>query len=299
MKTEALISVCIITYNQQDFIRQAIESILSQQTDYSFEVNVFNDASTDNTGEVINDIIKTHPKGAFIRHHVHSQNIGLAANYIYSIRNSTGKYIAICEGDDYWNGKNKLQKQVDFLEKNTDYFLCFHKAVRLNVVQNLYSVYPSTDQTDFSDRTFFYLSTIPMASVVFRNTEKIYFNDKSVQLDFNLLCSLLSLGKAHMINEVMSVYRVHKKATTFQRSAQDFKLRLSCLLAESKYKGFNKVVKKEIGRLYLVHVLQLLNGFPGQTSLTERINYLVNALIISKTSNNYLNDYKMIIRSIL
>jgi len=299
MKNDALISVCMITYNQQDYIKQAVDSVLSQETDYSFELNIFNDASTDNTDDVIRSIIDAHPKGKLIHYHLHPENIGLSANYIFSIKNCMGKYVAICEGDDYWIDNHKLQKQVDYLEKNPGCYLCFHKAIRLNVEDNLYAVYPLIEQVDFTDRNFFSLTTIPMASVVFRNTEKIYFNDQSVQLDFNLLCSLMSLGVAHMVNEVMSVYRVHYKATTFCRSAQDFKHRLNCLLAESQYKGYNTVVKKEIGRLYVLHVLQLLTTFPDQTNFKEKLNYLLHSLLISKTAKNYLQDYKTILKFIL
>ena len=175
MKTDALISVCMITYNQESYIKQAIESVLSQDTTFDFELNVFNDASTDNTDEVIRSIINSHPRGNLIKYHVHDGNIGLAGNYIYAVRKCTGKYVAICEGDDYWIDNTKLQKQVAFLEENPGYYLCFHKAIRLNVEEHLYVVYPATEQTDFSDRNFFSLSTIPMASVLFRNTGKIIF----------------------------------------------------------------------------------------------------------------------------
>ncbi len=294
-----MISVCMITYNHEEYIRQAIEGVLNQKTAYQFELVIFNDASTDNTDVIIREIKQTHPKGNLINYIKHKKNIGLSANYIFSIEYCKGKYVAICEGDDYWIDSCKLQRQVEFLEQNKHYYFCFHKAIRLNVEEYQYAIYPLTEQTDFSDRNFFSLSTIPMASVVFRNTERIYFNDQSVQLDFNLLCSLLSIGNAYMLNEVMSVYRVHKKATTFKRSAQDFKLRISCLLKESKFKGYNTVVKKEIGRLYVLHVLQLLNTFPGETSFREKLNYLTHSLAISKTSKNYLKDYKTILRSIL
>ncbi len=289
----------MITYNHQEYIKDAILSVLEQETNFQFELNVFDDFSTDKTGDVINELVNDHPKGNLINYIKQEKNLGLAGNYIYSVRHCKGNYIALCEGDDYWIDKTKLQKQVDFLEKNPAYYLCFHKAIRLNIENHLYSVYPDVQQVDFSGKNFFYLTTIPMASVVFRNTKNIYFNEKSIQLDFNLLCSLMSLGDAHMINEVMSVYRVHHKAATFKRTAEDFKLRLSCLRKESDFKGYNTVVKKEIGRLYIVHVLQLLSNFPGQTNLREKINYLAHSLLIPKTAKNYLKDYNTILGHIL
>jgi len=289
----------MITYNHEACIGKAIESVLAQNTSYAFELEIFNDASTDNTDSIIREIMQTHPRGNLVNYHLHEKNIGLSANYIFSINNCKGKYVAICEGDDYWIDFNKLQKQVDFLEKNEVCYLCFHKAIRLNVEKHLYSVYPSVTQLDFSDKDFFSLSTIPMASVVFRNTDKIYFNEQSVQLDFNLLCSLMSVGTAHMINEVMSVYRIHSKGATFDRSAKDLKKRINCLLAESKYTGYNDVVKKEIGRLYGFHILQFLTVFPGQTTFHEKLDYLFKLFMIPKSRGNYIKEYKAILKSIL
>lgn len=288
----------MITYNHEKFIKDALTGVLEQIIDFSMEVNVFDDCSTDNTKKVIHKIISEHPKGKLVNYIRHEKNIGLDSNYIYSIKYCKGKYVAICEGDDYWIDKNKLQKQVDFLQRHPDYYLCFHKGIRLEVANGKYSVYPAEKHLDYDDFNFFLMPTIPMASVVFRNTDKIQFSTDTIQLDFNLLCSLLSLGKARMINEVMSVYRVHSNAATYHRSAAYFKQRILLLKNESKYKLFNKTVRKEIGRMYVAHVCQLIETFPNQIKLSEKLKYFFGFIFIQKTSGNYYNSYKQILKSI-
>src|SRR5688572_28210585 len=84
------VSVCMITFNQEDYIRQAVESVLSQELSYPFELVIFNDASTDHTDRVIKEIIQVHPRGKLIQYYVHETNIGLSANYIYSINHCKG-----------------------------------------------------------------------------------------------------------------------------------------------------------------------------------------------------------------
>jgi glycosyltransferase involved in cell wall biosynthesis len=288
----------MITYNQEAYIKQAIESVLAQETSYIFELNIFNDGSTDKTDAIIREVISCHPRASLINYHLQEKNIGLWANYIYSIKYCKGEFVAICEGDDYWIDKTKLQKQVDFLQRHSDYHLCFHKGLRIEVAKGKYSVYPVGEQLDFNDSNFFLMPTIPMASVVFRNTDKIQFSKDTIQLDFNLLCSLLSLGKARMINEVMSVYRVHENAATFQRTAAYFKQRIFLLKNESKYKLFSKTVRKEIGRMYGSHICQLIQTFPNEIKLSEKLKYFFGFIFIPKTNGNYYNSYKQILKSI-
>jgi len=123
-----MVSVCVITYKHEQFIEQTLENILSQQVNFDFEVIVSDDCSPDNTVAVINDFIARHPKGHLVKFYPQEKNIGVLPNFIFALKACTGKYTAICEGDDYWTNNTKLQQQVDFLEANTDYAICFHKA---------------------------------------------------------------------------------------------------------------------------------------------------------------------------
>src|SRR5690606_34101688 len=123
-----LISVCMITYNHEAYIKQAIEGILMQQTNFDVELIIADDCSTDRTETIIRELIENHSENFKIKYYRHDINIGMMPNFIFSLKKCTGKYIALCEGDDYWTDPLKLQKQVDFLEGNPEYGICFHNV---------------------------------------------------------------------------------------------------------------------------------------------------------------------------
>jgi len=129
-----LLSISVVTYNQKDYIKQCLDGILMQQTDFKFEIILGEDASTDGTREICKDYANRFPDKIrlFLRRredviYINGNATG-RFNMIENIKNCRGKYIALCEGDDYWTDPLKLQKQVDFLELNTNYSACFHKV---------------------------------------------------------------------------------------------------------------------------------------------------------------------------
>lgn len=116
-----IVSVFVMTYNHELFIEQSLEGILMQKTNFDVEIVVGEDCSTDNTRKIVLNYANKYP-GKF-KLLLHKQNIGALANQNAVFQSCTGKYIAFCEGDDYWTDPLKLQKQVDFLEANEDYGL--------------------------------------------------------------------------------------------------------------------------------------------------------------------------------
>ncbi|WP_395052113.1 glycosyltransferase family 2 protein [Flavobacterium sp.] len=120
-----ILSVCVITYGHEYFIEKSLQSILMQECDFEYNIIVCNDNSPDNTEDKVQSILKNHPKSSLIKYHNHEKNIGAMPNFLFALQKCNGKYIAICEGDDYWIDKNKIQNQVSFLENNKDYSLCF------------------------------------------------------------------------------------------------------------------------------------------------------------------------------
>lgn len=124
---EPLVSILCNSYNHADFIRDAFEGILSQKTDFSYEVIVHDDCSTDGTQEIVNEYIRKYP-GIFIPF-FETENQYAKGNIdslmAVSLPLAKGKYIAFCEADDYWNVPDKLQRQVDFLENNPEYGLVY------------------------------------------------------------------------------------------------------------------------------------------------------------------------------
>lgn len=117
----------MITYNHEKYIREAIEGVLMQECDFEIELIIANDCSTDQTDNVIQDILESHPKASSIKYIKHNNNLGMMPNFIFALQQCNGQHIAVCEGDDYWTDPFKLQKQVDFLDNNSEYVICWTK----------------------------------------------------------------------------------------------------------------------------------------------------------------------------
>ena len=121
-----LVSVCVITFNHEKYIEQAIKSILSQETNFPIELVIGDDCSIDNTSKIILKYKKKYPKKiVYLRR---KKNLGMMKNFIDTLKHCRGKYIAMCEGDDCWIDPNKLQKQVDFLENNLEFSISTHNV---------------------------------------------------------------------------------------------------------------------------------------------------------------------------
>lgn len=133
-KTDIAISVNMITYNHVKYIRQAIESILNQKTNFKFELLIHDDASTDGTIDIIKEYADKYPD--IVRPYYEEKNQYSQGNrrisYTFNNPRARGKYIASCEGDDFWIDENKLQYQYDFLESHPEYIAHYHAAKIVN-----------------------------------------------------------------------------------------------------------------------------------------------------------------------
>ena len=133
MKSEPEVSILCITYNQSKYIRKTLEGFLDQETDFPFEIIIHDDASTDGTQEILREYEKRYPNIIKVIYEKENNfmNAALQGGYFRGLLESfaSGKYIATCEGDDFWIEKKKLQVQYDFLESHPDYVCCGHAAV--------------------------------------------------------------------------------------------------------------------------------------------------------------------------
>jgi glycosyltransferase involved in cell wall biosynthesis len=117
-----LVSVLMITYKHEAYIHEAIDNILKQETNFEYELVIANDNSPDQTDSIIQQFISNHQSGFRIKYVKNERNVGSRLNYDHGVlEHCSGKYIATCEGDDYWTDTKKLQKEVDFLEKNNEF----------------------------------------------------------------------------------------------------------------------------------------------------------------------------------
>lgn len=204
----------MITYNQERFIGQAIESVLMQKTDFSVELVIGEDCSTDSTAEIVKGYATKYPDNIVVRYN--TSNIGMMPNVIKTLQECRGKYIAMLEGDDYWTDPNKLQEQVDFLELNPGFVFCFHDALILKQKTGETKVRIGEDIIDevVDLKSVIVQKNIPTASLVFRN-RVINFEDlpgwysKTLQGDYGLVILLAEKGLGKFLRNVMSVYRIH------------------------------------------------------------------------------------------
>ena len=205
------VSVCMITYNHEKFITEAIEGVLMQETVFEYELVIANDNSFDNTDKIIQEFITIHPKGHRIRYFKQEKNIGMMPNALFALAQSKGKFIALCEGDDYWIDKNKLQKQVDFLEQNPDFSICFH---------DVYTLFENSNKKEYTANTEREILTIEdLAKWNFINTPSCVFKNQIIEFpswfkdcpagDYALHLLNAQYGKIKRIPEAMAVYRVH------------------------------------------------------------------------------------------
>lgn len=221
MTIQPIVSICCITYNHEDYIRDAIDGFLMQKTSFPIEIIIHDDASTDNTADIIKEYANKYPE-LFVTI-LQSENQwskgggSIYARFVYP--RARGKYIAMCEGDDFWTDPFKLQKQVDFLENNSEYVACYHNAI-INYVdkKNKNHLYNKINESrNVSLEEIINNWSVPTASIVMR--KKVIDNlpdwrNNIYSGDYTLILLCLNIGKLYFINEVMSVYNVSLKGSS-------------------------------------------------------------------------------------
>lgn len=213
------VSIVVITYQHVDYIRQCLDGILTQRTDYQIQILIGDDGSTDGTRELCIRYAQDHPD--VITLYLREQSARNPAhppgreNLLALLTAAEGKYIARCDGDDYWMDPFKLQKQVNFLENHPSYSLCFHRAFLLK--QNQQEPFHLPRSVDLEHVRFDDLlehgNFIATGSTVFRNVLLPYptWIWKAPYADLGSYLLLSMKGRIMCLNEFMSVYRIHDK----------------------------------------------------------------------------------------
>lgn len=212
--TLPLVATGTLTYNHEPYIRECLDGILMQKTTFPVRVTIFEDASTDRTAEIVKEYADKYPGLIFAfcqKENTYGKgDIRRKALGPYMEARSVAKYIALCEGDDYWTDPMKLQKQVAFLDKNEEYSLCFHNAtVDYKDKYKNHSFNKIKRSKDISLKMVIHEWIIPTASIIFRNemikspewASKIYSGDMILAL------MAAKKGKIFYLNDNMSIYR--------------------------------------------------------------------------------------------
>jgi glycosyltransferase involved in cell wall biosynthesis len=202
------VSICVITYNHERYLRRAIESILEQEIDISMEIIISDDCSTDHTREIIREYADKQPQ--LFRAILREQNVGPAKNFLELLQAATGNYIAYLEGDDYWNDPKKLKKQFDFLTINEEYVCCSHNAETLNQDGTLGLYNKNKIDKTLTRKELLTSLEIHTSSIFFRNCLVGMPNYVlNFPLDIIFYFYLSSHGKFFISKDIMSVYRFH------------------------------------------------------------------------------------------
>ena len=224
-ESKVFVSVQCLVYNHATYLKQCLDSLVSQKTDFKYEVIVHDDVSTDNSAAIIKEYAKKYPDVIVPIFETESQYAKQDGSLQKLMdRASRGKYIAWCEGDDYWTDSSKLQKQVDFMEKNPDYSLCFHAItehwdnnseedrIRMRVDNREYSGVEWFKKRPSQTASFFYRAEV-VETELYQNI--LYKKTKSFPVsDLPILLCCAKIGKLRGMSDVMSVYRHHKGGWT-------------------------------------------------------------------------------------
>jgi glycosyltransferase involved in cell wall biosynthesis len=260
MEEPLVISICCITYNHEPYIRQCLEGFMMQKTNFPFEVLIHDDASTDGTADIIRRYESKYPdiiKPIYQKENQYSKGVEISSTFNYP--RAKGKYMAVCEGDDYWIDPLKLQKQVDFLENNPEYSMCFHDAFIYDprkqtarlfcnhqlIVNKLHHIINTEDllSNDWM---------IPTASMVFRSAfvkkKAPEFLIKALSGDYALhLMFSIDGGNIYYMDMISSVYRSWDSIIRVSTSPQFFLKKMVELLdgfEEYSNHKYSKEIKK-------------------------------------------------------
>ena len=222
--TGPLISVIIATYRHEAFIAQAVGSALSQQTDFPIEILISEDCSPDRTRDIVVDLQRRHPETIRLFLSERNQNDNEVVTRAWKA--ARGRYIAMLDGDDFWTDPLKLQKQVNFLERHPDVFICGHAVTivdeygRERLGTSNFDIHEDRDlrREDLAAEVPF-----PSCSVVFRNNGQLppgaLFNDV-VNADTFMFGFFANFGGGYISREVMAAYREHAGGESFGLDAR-------------------------------------------------------------------------------
>jgi glycosyltransferase involved in cell wall biosynthesis len=287
MTTTPLVDIIMPTYNHERFIAQSIESVLAQQTNFEYRLNIADDCSTDNTQMIIKDYAQKHPDQISVVLSPH--NIGIVHKDRLSIRVlklCTAKYVALLEGDDYWTDPHKLQRQVDFLEGHPDFAICCHNVTMFyedgsGKTTNLLP--PDHPEVSTLEHLLF-VNFIPTCSVLFRRglfgeLPDWYYTLKLGDWPIHIMNA--QHGKIGYINEVMAAYRFHQGGFWSAMSPVSQGLEIIKMLQHvDAYLGFNYKKQIRAGKAEWYWQLAEISHRDGDRANTRR--FLRQYCLLSK-----------------
>lgn len=265
---EVLVSIRCLVYNHEPYLRQCLDGFVTQKTNFAFEAIVHDDASTDKSADIIREYATKYPdiiKPIYETENQYSKHDGSLNRIMYGAISPKVRYIAICEGDDYWTDPLKLQKQFDFMEANPDYSMCFHNAMIHYQNRNIGDKpFAQLENRDYNPVELYEKWLVPTASI-FARKEIILKqlptlnNPDFLYGDNPLIISLAYAGKVRCMNEIMSVYRINTGSITLKINKNIDKVLLHHRnMGKTFGNGIKAASKKIISNISYSQMLQYL-----------------------------------------
>lgn len=294
------VSICCITYNHEKFISETIDGFLMQKTTFPFEIIIGEDDSTDNTLNIINKYRNRYPN--LIQVITSDSNVGMQKNFERTFKACQNRYIALCEGDDYWTDSYKLQKQITFLENNPEYSICCHMSENYDEKsQTVISHFPKiAHETELTIFDLFNANIAHTCTFVYRNKNvKIPpFFEKLQLADWPLHIIHAAYGKIKLLSDNMARYRIHQNGVWSSINAiQQLDASITALnyIDDFFQKKYSTHIQKSITRHILEKALIYLDlNQPveasqcyKESSLHSKINFLYTSKYFIKKNLSF------------
>ena len=260
-----MVSICCLAYNHEKFIHDTLKGFLCQKTNFSFEILIHDDASTDDTAKIIKAYEAQYPKIIKpIYQQENKRSKGYRMNPTFNFPRAKGIYIALCEGDDFWTDPLKLQIQIDFLEQNPEYSMSFHTANRYDEgTKQFVEEHTKIDHdSDFSLTDFIKRNCADTATIVRRN-HPIKYPDSFQKIKFgDWLLNLIyaSQGKVRYHAQAMATYRIHQGGV-WSGNTEIKKNRYTIYMLEEMNKYFSYKYHKEFSKVILKQIYQQIKNY--------------------------------------
>lgn len=314
MDNEIKVSIYCLSYNHAKYLTQTLEGVVSQKTNFNFELIIHDDASTDGSDQIILNYQKKYPniiKPIIQKENQYSKGINISKEILFPL--FKGKYVAICEGDDYWTNENKLQRQFDFLEQHPDYSACVHNTkillddedINLNVNSIQYDTTLDIYKMIKTGANQYQTSSVMYRKELMVKENRPYFVEMINGVgDYPLSVYLAISGKVFYFKDVMSTYRISTKnswTATVKNNKSKFlvvKEQAIAMLNEanaySKYKYDNEFKKSILWQKYEATLLSSKSNYP----LTDYFKVIQDEPIKTKVKI-FLQLYVPILYSLL
>lgn len=300
MSDKLFVAVWMVTYNHEDYIEQAIESIVNQKANFLYKLFIGEDCSTDNTRQICIGLKEKYPDKIHLV--LNERNVGASQNAqkIFNLCfNSGAKYVAMCEGDDYWTDPLKLQKQVDFLDSNEEYVIHTGKAQITKDNKLVNTIGDPQSKNTYVIADFYTKNNLVTCTATFRNTLVSYPSFEGLAFgDWKLYTVLLSqkLGNlAYVADEIYSVYRIHEGGVMQKITRQHENAEAHIKQIESVNKDVNSKFTKQDTQIINSYCISIFDHQLQKSRYKECIAILFRNIFLVKYKfplRNYLGLIK-------